>query len=187
MKPAGDQLAIAKETGRRLGMGTNMYPSSALLGQSKDESIASIPVDDLIEKADGFAGVFPGKTRTYIQLPGSPPSMTMNVLIVHVCILLGSEHKYEIVKKLQERKHICGMTGDGVNDAPALKKADIGIAVADATDAARSASDIVLTEPGLSVIISAVLTSRSIFQRMKNYTVSTYPSDNRTSANVPLV
>ena len=83
-----------------------------------------------------------------------------------------SEHKYEIVKRLQARKHICGMTGDGVNDAPALKKADIGIAVADATDAARSASDIVLTEPGLSVIISAVLTSRAIFQRMKNYTVS---------------
>ncbi|KAL7159635.1 hypothetical protein ABFS83_01G041100 [Erythranthe nasuta] len=136
----GDQLAIAKETGRRLGMGTNMYPSSSLLGQHKDESIASLPVDELIEKADGFAGVFP-------------------------------EHKYEIVKRLQERKHICGMTGDGVNDAPALKKADIGIAVADATDAARGASDIVLTEPGLSVIISAVLTSRAIFQRMKNYTI----------------
>lgn len=82
-----------------------------------------------------------------------------------------AEHKYEIVKKLQERKHICGMTGDGVNDAPALKKADIGIAVADATDAARGASDIVLTEPGLSVIVSAVLTSRAIFQRMKNYTI----------------
>lgn len=86
--------------------------------------------------------------------------------------LYYAEHKYEIVKKLQERKHIVGMTGDGVNDAPALKKADIGIAVADATDAARGASDIVLTEPGLSVIISAVLTSRAIFQRMKNYTVS---------------
>ncbi|XVE97247.1 hypothetical protein REPUB_Repub03eG0004300 [Reevesia pubescens] len=136
----GDQLAIGKETGRRLGMGTNMYPSSALLGQDKDASIAALPIDELIEKADGFAGVFP-------------------------------EHKYEIVKRLQERKHICGMTGDGVNDAPALKKADIGIAVADATDAARSASDIVLTEPGLSVIISAVLTSRAIFQRMKNYTI----------------
>ncbi|KAJ6354851.1 hypothetical protein OIU77_005447 [Salix suchowensis] len=136
----GDQLAIAKETGRRLGMGTNMYPSSSLLGQDKDASMAALPVDELIEKADGFAGVFP-------------------------------EHKYEIVKRLQERKHICGMTGDGVNDAPALKKADIGIAVADATDAARSASDIVLTEPGLSVIISAVLTSRAIFQRMKNYTI----------------
>ncbi|KAL3694188.1 hypothetical protein R1sor_007839 [Riccia sorocarpa] len=121
----GDQLAIAKETGRR---------------KHKDESIAALPVDELIENADGFAGVFP-------------------------------EHKYEIVKRLQEKKHICGMTGDGVNDAPALKKADIGIAVSDATDAARSASDIVLTEPGLSVIISAVLTSRAIFQRMKNYTI----------------
>lgn len=97
-----------------------------------------------------------------------------------------SEHKYEIVKILQQKNHICGMTGDGVNDAPALKKADIGIAVADATDAARSASDIVLTEPGLSVIISAVLTSRAIFQRMKNYTVEyhlsfiTFPTSKRT-------
>ncbi|XP_022715385.1 ATPase 10, plasma membrane-type-like isoform X2 [Durio zibethinus] len=135
----GDQLAIAKETGRRLGMGTNMYPSSSLLGRERDENEA-LPVDELIEKADGFAGVFP-------------------------------EHKYEIVKILQEKKHVVGMTGDGVNDAPALKKADIGIAVADATDAARSAADIVLTEPGLSVIVSAVLTSRAIFQRMKNYTI----------------
>ncbi|KAI7995416.1 putative ATPase, plasma membrane-like [Camellia lanceoleosa] len=99
----GDQLAIAKETGRRLGMGTNMYPSYSLLGQRKDESISALLVDELIEKADGFAGVFP-------------------------------EHKYEIVKRLQARKHICGMTGDGVNDAPALKKADIGIVILDAID-----------------------------------------------------
>ncbi|CAN8314965.1 unnamed protein product [Cochlearia groenlandica] len=136
----GDQLAIGKETARRLGMGTNMYPSSALLGQDKDPSLSAQPVDELIEKADGFAGVFP-------------------------------EHKYEIVSRLQQRKHICGMTGDGVNDASALRKADIGIAVPDATDAARGASDIVLTEAGLSVIITAVLTSRAIFQRMKNYTI----------------
>lgn len=61
----GDQLAIGKETGRRLGMGTNMYPSSALLGGHKDESIASIPVEELIEQADGFAGVFPGKYYYY--------------------------------------------------------------------------------------------------------------------------
>lgn len=134
----GDQLAIGKETGRRLGMGTDMYPSSSLLSQSNEDNNASI--DELIEKADGFAGVFP-------------------------------EHKYEIVKRLQQRNHIVGMTGDGVNDAPALKRADIGIAVADATDAARSASDILLTEPGLNVIVSAVLTSRAIFQRMKNYTI----------------
>ncbi|KAK4338209.1 hypothetical protein RND71_042696 [Anisodus tanguticus] len=121
----GDQLAIGKETGRRLGMGTNMYPSSFLLGEQKDASAAILPIEELIESADGFAGVFP-------------------------------EHKYEIVRILQSRGHICGMTGDGVNDAPALKKADIGIGVADATDAARGASDIVLTEPGLSVIIHAI-------------------------------
>ncbi|KAL2945227.1 Plasma membrane ATPase 2, partial [Bienertia sinuspersici] len=133
-------MITGKETGRRLSMGTNMYPLSSLLGQCKDESIPSLPIDYLIEKADGFAGVFP-------------------------------EHKYEIVKRLQARKHICGMTGDGVNDAPALKKADIGIVVADATDAARSASDLVLTKPGLIVIISVVLKSRAIFQRMKNYTI----------------
>ncbi|MCL7034117.1 hypothetical protein MKW94_005887, partial [Papaver nudicaule] len=75
-------------------------------------------------------------------------------------------NKYEIVKMLQEKKHICGMTGDGVNDAPALKKAYIGIAVSDSTYAARSVADIVLTKPGLSVIIHAVLTSCSFFQRM---------------------
>lgn len=63
---SGDQLAIGKETGRRLGMGTNMYPSSALLGQDKDESIAALPVDELIEKADGFAGVFPGMFLKYL-------------------------------------------------------------------------------------------------------------------------
>ncbi|GKU95610.1 hypothetical protein SLEP1_g8945 [Rubroshorea leprosula] len=140
----GDQLAIGKETGRRLGMGTNMYPSSSLLGDKKNEAVGALPVDELIEQADGFAGVFP-------------------------------EHKYEIVKPLQAKKHIVGMTGDRVNDAPALKVADIGIAVADSTDAARSASDIVLTEPGLSVIISAVLTSRAIFRRVKNCTYSDKP------------
>lgn len=63
---AGDQLAIAKETGRRLGMGTNMYPSSSLLGEGKDEATAVLPIDELIEKADGFAGVFPGKSAGYI-------------------------------------------------------------------------------------------------------------------------
>lgn len=64
-------------------MGTNMYPASSLLGESKDETNSALPIDELIEKADGFAGVFP-------------------------------EHKYEIVRRLQDRKHICGMTGDGV-------------------------------------------------------------------------
>ena len=86
-------------------------------------------------------------------------------------LVILAEHKYEIVKILQEKKNVVGMTGDGVNDAPASKKADIGIAVSDSTDAARGAADLVLTEPGLSVIVSAVLTSRAIFSRMKNYKV----------------
>lgn len=79
------------------------------------------------------------------------------------------EHKYEIVAILQEGNHVVGMTGDGVNDAPALKKADVGIAVAGATDAARGAADIVLTEEGLSTINTAVLGARKIFQRMTTY------------------
>lgn len=97
-------------------------------------------VEDEIEKADGFAEVFP-------------------------------EHKYHIVEVLQKRNHIVGMTGDGVNDAPALKKADCGIAVSGATDAARSASDIVLLSSGISVVMDAILESRKIFQRMTSYTI----------------
>jgi len=79
------------------------------------------------------------------------------------------EHKYRIVELLQGKGHILGMTGDGVNDAPALKKADAGIAVAGATDAAKSAADIVLTRPGLSVIIDAIKESHKIFERMNSY------------------
>jgi H+-transporting ATPase len=81
------------------------------------------------------------------------------------------EHKFHIVELLQTNGHIVGMTGDGVNDAPALKKADAGIAVAGATDAAKSAAAIVLTRPGLAVIIDAIQESRKIFQRMKSYAV----------------
>lgn len=81
------------------------------------------------------------------------------------------EHKYRIVELMQENGHIVGMTGDGVNDAPALKKADAGVAVAGATDAAKSAADVVLTKPGLSVIIDAIKESRKIFERMTNYAV----------------
>ncbi|CAO3634728.1 unnamed protein product [Mucor hiemalis] len=137
----GDQLAIGKETGRRLGMGDNMYLSKTLKdGPPAGSGYAD--VDEMVLQCDGFAGVYP-------------------------------EHKYEIVERLQAMGHMTAMTGDGVNDAPALSKANVGIAVADATDAARSAADIVLTEPGLSVIIEAIIGSRQIFQRMRNYSIYT--------------
>ena len=79
------------------------------------------------------------------------------------------EHKFKIVQRLQQEGHIVGMTGDGVNDAPALKQADIGIAVSGATDAARAAADLVLTAPGLSVITRAMEEARRIFERMTSY------------------
>ncbi len=133
----GDALAIAQETAKKLGMGSSIYDASGL-GDSK--RIESTEVARSIEKADGFAQVFP-------------------------------EHKFHIVDVLQKLGHIVGMTGDGVNDAPALKKADCGIAVSDATDAARAAASIVLMAPGLSVIIDAIKESRKIFQRMNSYAI----------------
>lgn len=81
------------------------------------------------------------------------------------------EHKFKIVKALQEHGHIVGMTGDGVNDAPALKQADVGIAVSGATDAARAAADLVLTAQGLSVITAAIEEARKIFERMNSYAI----------------
>jgi H+-transporting ATPase len=133
----GDQIAIAKETARQLGMGTNILDASSL-GDIKHHETAQAA--EAIERADGFAQVFP-------------------------------EHKYHIVDVLQQRGHMVGMTGDGVNDAPALKKADCGIAVSGATDTARAAADIVLLAPGLSVIIDAIKESRRIFQRMNSYAI----------------
>jgi H+-transporting ATPase len=133
----GDQLAIARETAGKLGLGTNILDASGF-GDTKHHETAQLV--ESIEKADGFAQVFP-------------------------------EHKFHIVDVLQKRGHIVGMTGDGVNDAPALKKADCGIAVSGATDAARAAASIVLLTSGLSVIIVAIEESRKIFQRMNSYAI----------------
>ncbi len=133
----GDALAIAQETAKKLGMGTNILDAGSLGDVKKQEATA---VAESIEQADGFAQVFP-------------------------------EHKFHIVDVLQRQGHIVGMTGDGVNDAPALKKADCGIAVSGATDAARAAAAIVLTTPGLSVIVDAIKESRKIFQRMNSYAI----------------
>ncbi len=133
----GDQVAIAQQTAKALGMGSDILDASSL-GDVKKE--ATKEAADAIEAADGFAQVFP-------------------------------EHKFHIVDVLQKRGHRVGMTGDGVNDAPALKEADCGIAVSGATDAARAAADIVLMTPGLSVIIDAIKESRRIVQRMNSYAI----------------
>jgi H+-transporting ATPase len=133
----GDQIAIAREIGRELHLGTNIVDAE-VFAETKTHEAGQLAA--AIEKADGFAQVFP-------------------------------EHKFHIVDVLQQHEHIVGMTGDGVNDAPALKKADAGIAVSGATDAARSAADIVLMTPGLSVIIDAIKESRKIFQRMNSYAI----------------
>lgn len=130
----GDALAIAKETCKMLAMGTNVYNSDKLIHGGLSGAMAG----DLIEKADGFAEVFP-------------------------------EHKYQVVDMLQQRGHLTAMTGDGVNDAPSLKKADCGIAVEGASEAAQSASHIVFLRPGLSTIIDSIKVARQIFQRMKAY------------------
>jgi len=130
----GDHAAIAREVAEKVHLGSQIEEVSGFLDKPDREA------ERVVERADGFAQVFP-------------------------------EHKYHIVELLQRGGHIVGMTGDGVNDAPALKKADAGIAVAGATDAARSAADIVLTEPGLSVITDAITESRRVFSRMNSYAI----------------
>lgn len=108
-------------------------------------------------------------TSFFNQAP--PPGVNLAEMIYNTdgFAQVFPEHKFEIVKQLQSLGKVVGMTGDGVNDAPAMAQADIGIAVDDATDAARAAADIVLVSPGLSVIITAIEGSREIFLRMKNY------------------
>ena len=130
----GDHIAIAKQTAKEIGLGTNIELPSAFLDKHRAEA------EEIVEKASGFAEVFP-------------------------------EHKYKLVELLQKKGKIVGMTGDGVNDAPALKKADAGIAVASAVDAAKSAADIVFTKPGLSVIVNAITESYRIFHRMRSYSI----------------
>ena len=134
----GDNLAIAREISGQLGLKTNVQTASSLF--SEDADVDHLPPETVtaIEKAEGFAEVFP-------------------------------EHKYGIVKALQSRGHLVAMTGDGVNDAPALKQADVGVAVSGAVRAAQAAASLVLTAPGLSVIINAVEEARRIFERMNSY------------------
>ena len=136
----GDDVAIGREISRKLGLSDDIQPATEVFSKDTDADHLSSAAISRIEKAGGYARVFP-------------------------------EHKYGIVRALQSRGHIVGMTGDGVNDAPAIKQADVGIAVSGATDAARSAAALVLTAPGLSVIVKAVEEARKIFERMNSYAI----------------
>ena len=131
----GDNMAIAKEVARQVGIGDKIYRMSDLgsLGQTDQAKI--------LEEYDGFAEIYP-------------------------------EDKYRVVKLLQSRGHMVGMTGDGVNDSPALKQAEVGIAVSNSSDVAKASASIVLTEPGTKVIIEAIKTSREIYQRMLTWVVN---------------
>jgi H+-transporting ATPase len=137
----GDNIAIAKQIAAELKLGTNI--------RSADESFTgSISAEDHI----------PAQTAKRVEETDGFAQVF-------------PEHKFTIVKALQERGHIVGMTGDGVNDAPALGQANAGIAVSGATDAARAAAALVLTAPGISVIVRAVEEARKIFERMTSYAI----------------
>ena len=137
----GDDLAIAVETSHLLGMGTNIKVAADIFKDFKD-----------IEDLDVI-----------------PKSLERKIVTADGFARVFPEHKYGIVKVFQAMRHTVAMTGDGVNDAPALKRANVGIAVQGATDAARASADLILTAPGLSVISNAIKQSRKIFNIMAAY------------------
>ncbi len=135
MMLTGDNVAIAGEIARQVGLGSAIVRMADIEGLNEDEQVR------IVGESSGFAEIYP-------------------------------EDKYRIVKLLQSRGHMVGMTGDGVNDAPALKQAEMGIAVSNSTDVAKASASVVLTEPGVSVIIDAVKTSRQTYQRMLTWVIN---------------
>jgi H+-transporting ATPase len=131
----GDNVSIAREIAKRVGIGDKIYRMSDFSKLNETEQTR------ILEENDGLAEIFP-------------------------------EDKYQVVKLLQTKDHLVGMTGDGVNDSPALKQAEVGIAVDNATDVAKASASIVLTEPGIRVILEAIKTSREIYQRMLTWVIN---------------
>ena len=186
----GDNVAIARHIAGILGIGENIADARELKGASNKELVilAEILAKAIYEKLAGSAsaeeagrfarGIVKRIEKEFekIELPKGYVKRHESEIIEVIENSDGfaqvfPEDKYLIVDKLQKAGYIVGMTGDGVNDAPALKKADAGIAVSGATDAARAAADLVLLAPGLSVIVDAIKGARVTFERMKSYSV----------------
>ncbi len=186
----GDNIAVAKYIATLLSIGDKIEDIHSLKGESIDEYLyLSKVLSEAITKA-----LHPNASKSEIENTVKQIIKNVEKELYNMPIPKGSvkkheseiisiienangfaqvfpEDKYFIVEELQKANHIVGMTGDGVNDAPALKKADCGIAVSGATDAARAAADIVLMAPGLKVITDAIKQARQTFERMKSYTI----------------
>ena len=185
----GDNIAVARYIAKILGIGDKIYSARDLKGETYEEYIvlAKVITKALLEVEEGLSEEEADRRAMKIaklvekELEGAElPSGTVKRHESEIIKIIEQangfaevfpEDKYFIVDKLQKSDHIVGMTGDGVNDAPALRKADSGIAVSNATDAARAAAALVLLAPGLTVIVKAMKIAREIFGRMEAYTI----------------
>ena len=186
----GDHVAIAREIGRMMGLEGAAIRSHQLSGSGSQEllALASAMAAAIYQKLKGDvshheAKHFADEVMETVQSLYDTRLLDQEFIHTHESAIIQMiedvdlfaevvpEDKYNIVDTLQKAGHIVAMTGDGVNDAPALKKADCGFAVSNATDAARAAADIVLTDAGLSVISDAIKQARITFERMKSYSI----------------
>ncbi|MGV6859153.1 MAG: plasma-membrane proton-efflux P-type ATPase [bacterium] len=186
----GDNLEVARYIASLLEMGDNVENVRELQGESTEEYVllakvvsralikelnSDLPDEQIQSTVDNIVKEVKNELA-HSALPPGTIKKHESAIIAQIEKANGfaqvyPEDKYFIVDELQKAGHIVGMTGDGVNDAPALKKADVGIAVSGATDAARAAADIVLMAPGLGVILKAIKQARITFERMQSYTV----------------
>ena len=185
----GDNIAVARYIAKILGIGEKIYSARELRGETYEEYVIlaqvitkalllveeNLPEDEAEKRAQKIAKLVQKELENR-KLPSGIVKKHESEIIKLIEEANGfaevfPEDKYFIVDKLQKADHIVGMTGDGVNDAPALRKADAGIAVSGATDAARAAAALVLLAPGLMVIIKAIEIAREIFGRMEAYTI----------------
>ncbi len=186
----GDHIAIAREIGLMMGLEGDAIRSHQLTGSGSQEllALASAMAAAIYERLKGDvtrneAQRFANEVMDRVRELYDTSLLDREFIHTHESAIISMienvdlfaevvpEDKYNIVDTLQKGGHIVAMTGDGVNDAPALKKADCGFAVSNATDAARAAADIILTAPGLSVINDAIKQSRITFERMKSYSI----------------